>query len=83
MSESIEYALGALLLYGVADFVYKCGAAAGAEPHHFLMVQTWFFTPCALLYGLASGTLAFNVAALWGVVRECAPSSVTITSPPA
>jgi uncharacterized membrane protein len=68
MSESIEYALGALLLYGVADFVYKRGAAAGAEPHHFLMVQTWFFTPCALLYGLASGTLAFNVAALWGVV---------------
>lgn len=62
----MEYALGALLLYGVADFVYKRGAAAGAEPHHFLMVQTWFFTPCALLYGLASGTLAFNVAALWG-----------------
>ena len=68
MSESIEYALGALLLYGVADFVYKRGAAAGAEPHHFLMVQTWFFTPCALLYGLASGTLVFNVAALWGAV---------------
>ena len=68
MNKSIEYALSALLLYGVADFVYKRGAAAGAEPHHFLMVQTWFFTPCALLYGLASGTLAFNVAALWGAV---------------
>ncbi|MEO8425812.1 MAG: EamA family transporter [Verrucomicrobiota bacterium] len=67
MSESIEYALGALLLYGVADFVYKRGATAGVEPHHFLMVQTWCFTPCALVYGLASGTLAFNVAALWGV----------------
>ena len=63
----MEYALGALVLYGVGDFVYKRGAAAGAEPHHFLMVQTWFFTPCALLYGLASGTLAFNAAALWGV----------------
>jgi uncharacterized membrane protein len=67
MSESIAYALGALLLNGAADFVYKRGAAAGAAPHHFLMVQTWFFTPCALLYGLASGTLAFNAAALWGV----------------
>jgi uncharacterized membrane protein len=66
MSESMEYAVGALLLYGVADFVYKRGAAAGAEPHQFLMVQTWFFTSCALLYGLASGTLAFNTAALWG-----------------
>lgn len=66
MSESMEYSLGAMLLYGMADFVYKRGAAAGAEPHHFLMVQTWFFTPCALLYGLASGTLVFNLAALWG-----------------
>ena len=65
-SESIGYALGALLLYGVADFVYKRGAAAGAQAHHFLMVQTWFFTPCALLYGLASRTLVFNAAALWG-----------------
>ena len=60
------YALGALLFYGLADFVYKRGAAAGAAPHHFLMVQTWFFNPCALLYGLMTGTLAFNAAALWG-----------------
>jgi transporter family protein len=66
MSESLEYALGALLFYGLADFVYKRGAAAGAEPHHFLMVQTWFFNLCALLYGLTSRTLAFNRAALWG-----------------
>jgi drug/metabolite transporter (DMT)-like permease len=66
MSESIRYALGALLLYGVGDFVYKRGAAAGAEPHQFLMVQTWFFTSCALLYGLVSRTLAFNASVLWG-----------------
>ena len=66
MSESIEYALGALLLFGLADFVYKRGAAAGAEPHQFLMVQTWFFNACAILYGVASGTLAFNAASLWG-----------------
>jgi drug/metabolite transporter (DMT)-like permease len=66
MSESIEYALCALVLYGLADFVYKRGAAAGAEPHQFMMVQTWFFTPCALVYGLTSGTLKFNAAALWG-----------------
>lgn len=66
MSESIAYALGALLLYGVADFVYKRGAAAGAQPHQFLMVQTWFFTSLALVYGLASGTLAFGAGAVWG-----------------
>lgn len=68
MNESIAYALGSLLLYGLADFVYKRGAAAGALPHQFLMVQTWFFTSLALVYGLASGTLAFGAGALWGAV---------------
>jgi drug/metabolite transporter (DMT)-like permease len=67
MSDSIQYALGALVLYGVGDFVYKRGAAAGAEPHQFLMVQTWFFTSCALLYGLVSRTLAFDTSSLWGL----------------
>ena len=66
MSEGIGYALGAMLLYGVADYVYKRGASAGAPPHQFLMVQTWFFSSLALLYGLVSDTLAFNVGALWG-----------------
>jgi len=66
LSDSVAYALGALLLYGLADFVYKRGAAAGAQPHQFLMVQTWFFTSLALLYGLASRTLTFGAGALWG-----------------
>src|SRR5213083_269055 len=66
MSEGIGYALGAMLLYGVADFVYKRGAAAGAEPHQFLMVQTWFFSSFAILYGFFSGALAINRGALWG-----------------
>ncbi len=68
MSEGIGYALGAMLLYGLADYVYKRGASAGAPPHQFLMVQTWFFSSLALLYGLVSGTLAFNAGALWGAV---------------
>lgn len=66
MNESIACALGALLLYGIADFVYKRGAAAGAPPHQFLMVQTWFFTSLAFLYGFVSGTLAFGSGTLWG-----------------
>jgi len=66
MNESIACALGALLLYGIADFVYKRGAAAGAQPHQFLMVQTWFFTSLAFLYGLVSGTLVFGAGTLWG-----------------
>jgi len=68
MSESTAYALGALLLYGLADYVYKRGAAAGALPHQFLMVQTWFFSSLALVYGLVSGTLAWHAGALWGAV---------------
>jgi drug/metabolite transporter (DMT)-like permease len=68
VSESVAYALGALLLYGVADFVYKRGAAAGAPPHQFLMVQTWFFTSLAILYGFATRTLAFGVGSLWGAL---------------
>ena len=67
MSDSIAYAVSALVLYGVADFVYKRGAAAGVQAHHFLMVQTWFFTSMALVYGLVSRTLAFNTACLWAV----------------
>ncbi len=66
MNESIACALGALLLYGIADFVYTRAAAAGAQPHQFLMVQTWFFTSLAFLYGFVSGTLAFGLGTLWG-----------------
>jgi len=68
LSESVGYALGALLLYGLADFVYKRGAAAGAQAHQFLMVQTWFFSSLALVYGLATGTLAIGPGAAWGAV---------------
>ncbi len=68
MSPGIAYALGALVLYGLADFVYKRAAAAGAQPHRFLMVQTWFFTPLAIAYGVASGTLRLHVGMLWGVL---------------
>jgi drug/metabolite transporter (DMT)-like permease len=66
VSPGIASALGALVLYGLADFVYKRAAAAGAQPHRFLMVQTWFFTPVAIIYGVLSGTLAFGPGALWG-----------------
>src|SRR6266705_3470757 len=66
MTPGIEYALGAMLLFGLGDLVYKRGAAAGAQPHHFLMVQSWVFTPTVALYGLATGSLEFSSASvLW------------------
>ena len=66
MSESVSYALGALVLYGFADFVYKRGAMAGAQPHQFLMVQTWFFSSLALAYGILTRTLVLGLGMLWG-----------------
>jgi len=59
-------ALGAMLLFGVGDLVYKRGAARGAEAHRFLMVQTWLFLPSVTLYALLTGSLRFNLAMLWG-----------------
>jgi uncharacterized membrane protein len=68
VSPSIVYALEALVFYGLADFVYKRAASAGAEPHRFLMVQSWLFNMLALVYGFVSGTLVFSRGALWGAV---------------
>ena len=69
MTPGIEYALGAMLFFGLGDLVYKRGAAAGAQPHHFLMVQSWVFTPTVALYGWVTGSLEFSVAAMqWGAL---------------
>jgi len=56
-----------MLLFGISDLIYKRGAAAGAQAHHFLMVQSWVFTPTVALYGLATRSLMLSPAAmLWG-----------------
>jgi uncharacterized membrane protein len=66
MSQPIVYAVVALLCYGVSDFIYKQGAAAGLRADHFLMAQAWFFAPLVVLYALATRRLALDPAALWG-----------------
>jgi len=63
---ALELALGALLFFGLGDLVYKRGAAAGAQAHHFLMVQAWIFAPTVLLYGVLTGSLRFVTGSLWG-----------------
>src|SRR5436309_4862541 len=69
MTPGIEYALGAMLFFGLGDLVYKRGAAAGAQPHHFLMVQSWVFTPTVALYGWVTGSLEVSAAAMqWGAL---------------
>ena len=63
---SLQFAVAAMLLFGLGDLVYKRGAAAGAPAHQFLMVQTWVFLPMVTAYALLTGSLHFVVASLWG-----------------
>jgi drug/metabolite transporter (DMT)-like permease len=67
MAPGVELALGAMIFLGLADLAYQRGAAAGVQPHHFLMGQGWCFAPLVLAYGLATGTLAPGPAFLWGM----------------
>jgi drug/metabolite transporter (DMT)-like permease len=59
-------ALGAMVCLGLADVVYKHGAAAGVKPHQFLMAQAWLFAPATFFYGFVTGTLEFKPYVLWG-----------------
>lgn len=54
--------------FGLADLVYKRAAGAGVPAHQLMMAQSWLFGPLVTLYGLATHTLAFNLASLWGMV---------------
>jgi drug/metabolite transporter (DMT)-like permease len=67
VTAGLELALVAMVFFGLADLAYKRGAAAGVKAHHFIMLQGWFFAPAVALYGLATGTLAFGTALLWGM----------------
>src|SRR5260221_14168825 len=66
MTPGIGSALGAMLFLGLGDLIYKRGAGAGAPPHHFLMVQSWVFTPLVVLYAVLTGSLRFVAGSLWG-----------------
>ena len=68
MTPGIEYALGAMLFFGLGDLVYKRGAAGGAQPHHFLMVQSWVFAPSVVLYAMWTDSLHFVAGSLWGAL---------------
>lgn len=67
MAEGMELALGAMLFYGLTDWVYKRAASSGVQAHHFLALQAFFFAPGIFLYGLATGTLALGAPFAWGM----------------
>jgi uncharacterized membrane protein len=66
MHHPVVFAIIAMVCYGIGDFIYKRGTAAGVRADHFLMAQGWFFGPLVVLYALVTGTLALVPAALWG-----------------
>ncbi len=68
VSAATAFALAAMVCVGISDLVYKQGAAAGVPARHFLMVQTWFFGPAVLLYGIVTRTLVPEPVALWGAL---------------
>lgn len=94
MGEGVGLALGAMIFYGLADWVYKHAAERGVQAHHFLPQQAFFFAPGIYLYGLATGTLVFDTAFAWGMsagvlvfvalynfARSLASGAVSIVAP--
>ena len=94
MAEGMDLALGAMLFYGLTDWVYKRAAASGVQAHHFLPLQAFFFTPGIFLYGFATGTLALGTPYAWGMAagvlvfvalynfaRSLASGAVSIVAP--
>ena len=94
MAEGMELALGAMMLYGLADWVYKRAAANKVQAHHFLALQAFFFAPGIILYGLATGTLVLGKPFAWGMTagvlmfvalynfaRSLASGAVSIVAP--
>ena len=68
MTPGIEYALAALVCFGLGDLIYKRGAAAGVQAHQFMMLQSWVFMATVAAYGWLSGTLAYVPGVWWGCV---------------
>lgn len=67
MQTGILYALGATVLFGLADVVYKHALAIGTRAHRLMMLQSWLFLANVILYGAATGTLHFVRGSLWGL----------------
>lgn len=66
MVAGTNYALGALIAFGIGDFIYKQAMRAGIQPAHFLAGLAWIFNSIIFLYALSTKTLIPSPAALWG-----------------
>lgn len=66
MTPGLGFALGAMLCFGVGDYIYKRAAMAGIEARQFIMLQSWVFCPGITNYAWLTGTLDPGLPALWG-----------------
>jgi transporter family protein len=60
-------ALCSMCCYGFGDVIFKIASRKGIPSHQFLIMQTVFFLPCALLLGLTTHSLHFGVPFLYGM----------------
>lgn len=67
MTSAVGYALGAMVLYGIGDFVFKLGSTGPYRTHHFVLAQSLASFTVILLYALVTGGLQPGWVALWGV----------------
>ena len=60
-------ALCSMFFYGAGDVIFKMAARKGLPSHQFLIMQTIFFLPSALVLGIASSSIHFGVPFLYGM----------------
>ena len=60
-------ALCSMFFYGLGDVIFKIAARKGLPSHQFLLMQTIFFLPSALVLGLASSSIHFGIPFLFGM----------------
>jgi drug/metabolite transporter (DMT)-like permease len=68
VAEGVELAIGAMILFGVSDWIYKRAVGGGVAAHQLLALQTIFFAPGIYAYGLLTGTLALGPPVAWGML---------------
>jgi len=60
--------LMSMALVGTADLLLRRATLRGVRPGSFMVLQSWFFGPTALAWALATGSLRWNRAILFGPV---------------
>jgi uncharacterized membrane protein len=53
---------------GTADLLLRRATLRGVRPGSFMVLQSWFFGPTALAWAVATGSLRWSRAILWGPV---------------